>query len=149
DMGDLNPHGRFVHVYLNGVYWGEYDARESLVEHFLADYLGGSAEQYVNVKGNDNVGDTFILGTPSAPRVEPWDQVQALKSSYVGVRPYLDVRNLIDFMIMWYYGACESEYRTCGPVDAGTGFKFWEADADGYLRTDALGLDRTDNPGPA
>ena len=25
--GDLNPHGRFVHVYLNGVYWGQYDAR--------------------------------------------------------------------------------------------------------------------------
>src|SRR6266550_862638 len=148
DMGSLNPHGRFVHIYLNGVYWGQYDAREPLVEHFLADYLGGAAEDYVNVRGNDNVGDNFIVGTPEPPNLLPWDRVLSLKNSYASVRPYLDVSSLTDFMLLWFYGDCESEYRACGPLEAGTGFKFWMADADGFLRTSALGSDRTANIGP-
>ena len=28
EMGNLAPHGRFVHVYLNGNYWGQYHLRE-------------------------------------------------------------------------------------------------------------------------
>src|SRR6185503_9157005 len=49
DMGSLNPHGRFVHVYVNGVYWGQYDCREMMEEDFLADYLGGAWDVYVDV----------------------------------------------------------------------------------------------------
>jgi len=64
------------------------------------------------------------------------------------VRAYLDVNSLIDFMLLWLYGNSESEYRAAGPVDAGSGFKFWIADADGFLRTSALNQDRTSNTGP-
>ena len=148
DMGSLNPHGRFVHVYLNGVYWGQYDCRELLVEHFLADYLGGAAEDYVAVRGNDNVGDDFVLGTPEPPNLQPWEPVRAYRTNYNLVRAYLDVPHLIDFMLLWNYGNCESEYRSCGPIAAGTGFKFWIADADGFLRTSAMGLNRTVRNGP-
>jgi len=49
---------------------------------------------------------------------------------------------------LWFYGNCESEYRASGPVEAGSGFKFWMADADGFLRTSALNQDRTSNTGP-
>ena len=148
DMGSLNPHGRFVHVYVNGVYWGQYDARETMDENFLADYLGGAQEDYVVVKGNDNVGDDFALGAPEAPVIAPWERVFGLRSSYADVRPYLDVPHLIDFMLLWNYGNCESEYRSVGSVNAGSGFKFWIADADGFLRTSAIGLNRTVRNGP-
>ena len=149
DMGQINPHGRYVHLYLNGVYWGQYDAREVLMEHFLADYVGGSSSDYVSVKGNDNIGDNFVLGTPDAPNVQTWQLMVSLANSYAAVKPYLDVTNLVDFMLLWLYGDCESEFRACGPLKASTGFKFWEADADGFLRTNALSLDRTANTGPA
>ena len=148
DMGSLNPHARYVHVYLNGVYWGQYHAREPMVEHFLADYLGGAAEDYVAVRGNDNVGDDFVLGTPEPPNVQPWDRVLGFGSSYQSVRPYLDVSHLVDFMLLWNYGICESEYRSCGSINAGSGFKFWIADADGFLQTSALGQNRTVRNGP-
>jgi hypothetical protein len=148
DMGDLNPHGRFVHVYLNGVYWGQYHCKEVLMENFMADYLGGTADDYLSVKGNDNVGDNFVVGTPDAPNTQPWERVLSLRNSYTGVRPYLDVTHLVDFMLLWNYGDCESEFRACGPREAGSGFKFWMADSDGFLRTDALGLNRTVNNGP-
>ena len=148
DMGSLNPHGRFVHVYLNGVYWGQYNCKEVLMENFMADYLGGTADDYLSVKGNDNVGDNFVVGTPDAPNTQPWEKVLSLRNSYQAVRPYLDVSHLVDFMLLWNYGDCESEFRACGPREAGSGFKFWMADPDGFLRTDALGLNRIANNGP-
>ncbi|MCL4177641.1 MAG: lamin tail domain-containing protein [Verrucomicrobia bacterium] len=148
DMGSLNPHGRFVHLYLNGVYWGQYDCRELLVEHFLADYLGGAAEDYVNVRGNDNVGDDFVLGTPDPPHLQPWEHARSVRNSYQTLKASVDVSHLIDFMLLWNYGDCESEFRSCGPIAPGSGFKFWIADADGFLRTSALGLNRTSRIGP-
>ncbi|UCD52916.1 MAG: CotH kinase family protein, partial [Phycisphaerales bacterium] len=148
DMGSLNPHGRFVHLYINGTYWGQYHLRERMVEHFLADYLGGAPEEYLNVRGNDNVGGSFIPGTPDPVHRYSWERVRMLAGSYQQVRPYLDVDSLIDFMLLWFYGNCESEYRASGPAEAGSGFKFWMADADGFLRSSALNLDRTSNTGP-
>ena len=97
DMGSLNPHGRFVHVYINGVYWGQYDCRELLVDHFLADYLGGAAEDYVVVRGNDNVSDDFVLGAPDPPNIQPWESTRSLKDSYQAVRSSLDVPPLDRF----------------------------------------------------
>ena len=137
-----------MHVYINGVYWGQYDCRELLVEPFMADYLGGAAEDYVVVRGNDNVSDDFVLGAPEPPNLQLWEYTRTLRNSYQGVRGSLDVPHLIDFMLLWNYGNCESEYRCCGPIAPGTGFKFWIADADGFLRTSALGLNRTVRDGP-
>ena len=114
----------------------------------MADYLGGEPQDYLNVRGNDNVGDSFIPGTPDPINRHVWDRVRVLAGSYQDVRDYVDVAGLIDFMLLWFYGNCETEYRASGPVEAGSGFKFWMADPDGFLRTSALGLDRTGNTGP-
>jgi hypothetical protein len=146
DMGSINPHGCFAHVYINGVYWGQFHLRERLVENFLADNLGGKPEEYFNVRGNDNYGSSFVLGTPDPLCRDLWRRVRNLQNSYHDVKPYLDVSHLIDFNLLWTYGYCESEYRAAGPVDAGTGFKFWMADSDGFLR---LTGDRTATTGPS
>ncbi len=153
EMGSLNPHGRFVHVFVNGSYWGMYDMRERMVDAFLAEYLGGSKEDYVVVRGNDNVGTTtFIPGTPEPPNRELWESVRANRSSYMAVKDSLDVSHLIDFMLVWFYGNNENEYRCAGPIVPGSGFKFWLADSDGYLYSQnvasALTVNRTDNGGP-
>lgn len=148
DMGSLNPHGRFVHVYINGVYWGQYNAHERLEDSFLAAYLGGKTDDYVNVRGNDNAGDNFIIGTPEPPNRASWEYVLANRNSYAAIKDRVDVSQLIDFMLVWYYGDCESEYRCAGSIEPGSGYKFWSADADGFLRTSALTLNRTANTGP-
>ena len=148
DMGSLNPHGRFVHVYINGVYWGQYDCRELLSDRMLSDYLGGSRSDYGVVMGNDNVTDDFVIGAPEPPNLDPWEQARVDRNRYEKVRDRVDVSHLIDFMLLWTYGDCESEFRSCGPLAPGSGFKFWIADADGFLRTSALNLNRTDRQGP-
>ncbi|MDA0750184.1 MAG: lamin tail domain-containing protein [Verrucomicrobia bacterium] len=146
EMGALNPHGRFVHLYFNGEYWGQYHARERVTDAFLADYLGGQTEDYVNIRGNDNVGSSFVLGTPDPANRTTWENVLQFKGDYERVRHWVDIPHLIDFMLMWNLGNAETEYRAAGPVEAGTGFKFWLGDADGHIRSAS---DRTGNPGPA
>ncbi len=148
EMGSLNPHGRFVHVYVNGTYWGQYNAHERLDDDSLAGYLGGSDSDYMVVRGNDNSGDDFVNGTPDPVHRAPWETVRANRNSYVAVKSQLDVTHLIDFMLVWFYGDSEGEFRCAGPINPGSGFKFWLADADGFLRTSALTLDRTANSGP-
>ena len=146
EMGSLNPHGRYVHVYFNGEYWGQYHARERLTDAFLADYLGGRSEDYVNIRGNDNAGSRFVPGTPDPLHRAPWEAVLAHKGSYEQVKAWVDIPHFIDFMLMWNYGNAETEYRAAGPIAPGSGFKFWLGDADGHLR---VAGDRTGNAGPA
>lgn len=148
EMGSLNPHGRYVHVYINGTYWGQYNAHERLDDDFLAGYLGGKDDDYVVVRGNDNVGNGFVNGTPDPENRDSWETVRANRNSYVAVKDRLDVSHLIDFMLVWFYGNSEAEFRAAGPIDPGSGFKFWIADGDGFLRTAALNLDTTTNTGP-
>ncbi len=148
DMGSLNPHGRFVHVYLNGEYWGQYNCKEVLNEAFLADYLGGDEEDYISVKGNQNQGG-WVIGAGDPPVVEPWELVRELRTDYEAVSPYLDMSHFIDFMLLWSFGGAENEFRACGPRTAGSGFKFWINDPDGFIR-DNYGVSRinsTSGPG--
>lgn len=146
DMGSINPHGRFVNLYLNGAYYGKFHVRERLIDQFLADYLGGGQEDYVTVRGNDNVGDTFVIGTPDPEKRGSWETMRSQMSNYAQVRTRLDIDHLTDFLLLWWYGNSESEYRAAGPVSPGSGFKFYLSDPDGFLR--ATTADRTTNPGP-
>lgn len=148
EMGSLNPHGRYVHLYVNGVYWGQYNAHERLDDAFLADNLGGSKSDYVTVLGNDNATDDFVPGTPEPPKRETWESVRANRGSYATIKDRVDMAQMIDFMLLFCYGDSEGEFRCAGPVAPGSGFKFWLADADGFLRTSALSLDRTGSNGP-
>ncbi|MEO0018479.1 MAG: hypothetical protein RLZZ522_1762 [Verrucomicrobiota bacterium] len=134
--------------YINGTYWGQYNAHERLEDSFLAGYLGGKTEDYVNVRGNDNDGADFVTGTPEPPNRALWEAARANKGAYAVVKSSVDVPQLIDFMLLWFYGECEGEFRCAGPITAGSGFKFWMADADGFLRTSALTLDTTATAGP-
>ncbi len=146
-MGNLNPHGRYVNLYLNGTYWGQYDLREALDDAFLASYLGGKQEDYLVVRGNDNTGDNFVTGTPDPISRYSWYNARAIGTNYHAVKTALDVQSLVDFMLLWNYGNCESEYRCAGPVNAGSGFKFWMADSDGFLRLISTSRLTSNGPG--
>ncbi len=59
-LGGLAPHGRQVHLYLNGLYWGLYWVHERPDEHFAAAYRGGDSEDYDVIKHNR---DTVVNGS--------------------------------------------------------------------------------------
>ena len=52
-MTGFGSHGTFVHLYLNGKYWGLYNPCERPDNNFLANHLGGNAENYFFAKGKD------------------------------------------------------------------------------------------------
>ncbi|MDA7881462.1 chitobiase/beta-hexosaminidase C-terminal domain-containing protein [Akkermansiaceae bacterium] len=141
DMGNINPHGRFMHLYLNGRYWGVYHVRERWSASTLTEYLDGPKSGYEAINGNWNVGGwADSVAPPYDGDGSAWARIKNLglssdPSNYDDLVPYLDMPHFIDYMIMWMYGNSEDEYRCVGPADVGSGFKWFLNDADGYLRS--------------
>ena len=141
DMGNINPHGRFLHLYINGKYWGVYHTRERWSASTLTEYLDGPKSEYEAINGNWNVGGwADSVAPPYDGDGSAWERIKSLglssnPSNYDNLVPYLDMPHFIDYMIMWMYGNSEDEYRCTGPADVGSGFKWFLNDADGYLRS--------------
>ncbi len=137
DMGSASPHGRWVHLYLNGLYWGVYHLRERWSADWMASYYGGLDTDYESVNGNLNVGGWADPGLPYDGTDVSWARLKTLARSgpntYDKLRPYLDVPQYVDYMTMWMFGKSEDEYRCSGPAGMGHGYKFMLNDADGYL----------------
>ncbi len=118
--GNIGVRGRFVHLYLNGLYWGLYEAIERPDHSFAAEHLGGDKEDYDLIKGTlwdvsrngslkegsktawntmfnnwfDASGGTNISGRVST--ISDTDLAQ--------IEQYLDVDQFIDYMItLWTY----------------------------------------------
>jgi hypothetical protein len=93
-MGHVSPRIRYVHLYLNGLYWGVYGLSERPNEDFMASYYGGFPGQYYvlhdpkGVVNTDNdVGDNL------------WNTMQATTTFSVADER-LDMIEYIDYIIM-------------------------------------------------
>ncbi|MBX3731158.1 MAG: lamin tail domain-containing protein [Verrucomicrobiae bacterium] len=133
EMGRLNPHGRFVHLYLNGIYWGLYHLRERWHAAMHQQYLGGSKADYEAINGNWNVGGWAEPGSAYDGDGSTWAHARSLRDRYQDLRHWVDVPQYVDYMLMWMFGGSEDEYRCVGPVVPGTGFQFHLNDADGWF----------------
>ena len=136
EMGQIAPHGRFVHIYLNGIYWGQYHMRERWNASMLTEYFGGTKDDYEAINAN-NAGDQFEVGTPYDGDGTYWTETQNLLNGatpFASAQSHLDMANMIDFTLLWVSGNSESEFRSAGSVPLGVPFKFFMKDPDGYLR---------------
>ena len=135
EMGNLAPHGRFVHVYLNGIYWGQYHLRERWNADMASSYFGGPKSDYDAVNLNDGFRADEKVYDGSGVL---WNDAKQLAS---GSNPWefndnhIDFANLIDFMLLWVSGNSESEVRLLGSKNQGQPFRFQMKDADGFLRS--------------
>ena len=157
-MGHLSPHGRWVHLYLNGLYWGVLHLHERPDERFAAAYGGGDAEEYDWVKrgsveaGNDNPV------TSSAPGL--WREVRDIVSAgvapgatwngevaYEALGRRVDLTNYVDYLLVnWYCGntdwpqnnwmATAHARNSADPADVNPDGRFrfhnWDAEATLY-----------------
>jgi hypothetical protein len=57
DMGWASAHGRFVHLYVDGLYWGLYNLTEEPTADFAASHLGGTAADWDVIKEGHEVED--------------------------------------------------------------------------------------------
>lgn len=144
DMGHINPHGRFTHVYVNGTYQGMYHLRERWNADMHSTYLGGSETDYEAVAGNQG-GGSFSTATPYDGDGSAWDNIIDNRGDYDYIKDYLNVPQFIDFMILLSSGNCEAEHRAVGPVGVGSGYSFYFNDGDGFTRSPN---NRTGHAGP-
>ncbi|OHB79874.1 MAG: hypothetical protein A2Z25_09110, partial [Planctomycetes bacterium RBG_16_55_9] len=133
-MGGYGHHGRHVHLYLNGLYWGLYNLHERPDESFAASYFGGNKEDYDVLKHNES---TVVNGSNTDYR-EMFDVAGAgmsANSRYPLIYQYLDVPNFIDYMLTnFYYGntdwAHQNWYATRNRVDPEGRWKYHSWDAE-------------------
>jgi hypothetical protein len=110
DMGHLATHGKFIHLYINGLYWGIYEACEKLNKDFAEAYLGGNSSEY------DVVNDDVDTATPLTGLVDgdltAYNQLKALSGSSTAdpfvynqlqSQKLLALTNYTDYMLMNFY----------------------------------------------
>ncbi|MHC4132576.1 MAG: lamin tail domain-containing protein [Planctomycetota bacterium] len=166
DMGQPGSHGIYAHLYLNGLYWGLYNPCERLHDSFWAEHLDGDKDEYDVLKdwvelhsgSMDSWNEMIDLASDGLETSEKYQRIQGNNTN--GSRNpdypvYLDVDNLIDYMIVhihadavdwpghnWWTG------RRRGLESTGYMFSVW--DQEGVLESlDPYGRETVDDMGPA
>ncbi len=118
EMGHLAARGRYVHLFLNGLYWGLYNLSERPDSAFLAEHLGGRRGDFDIVKdfveleaGDLDAWTTMIdLATSGLSSDVAYFRIQGRDER--GRRDprlpvYLDVAHLIDYVLLHVYAGAE------------------------------------------
>jgi len=115
-MGGYSPHGRYVHLYINGLYWGIYNIHERPDEAYAAPYNQGDKDDFHALKPS-NEGDGYIIlnnGYNQSALASFNELLEAADDAgnnpdnlakWEIVKQKLDVDNLIDYLLArWYVG---------------------------------------------
>lgn len=91
-MGALSSHSRYVHLYINGLYWGVYNPCERPDAGFAASYLGGDKTQYDAFNGTggqlldgDTVARNAMLSLNNTNLASLWRNMR--RSSSISMSP--------------------------------------------------------------
>jgi len=166
-MGQPAPHGTWVHLYLNGLYWGIYNATERPDADFAASYFGGSPEDYDAIKHLSNCGpDCFSLNDYEVIDGDgrAWQAALNLaagglasSSRYEDFRELVDVENLADYILLNHYVINtdwpHKNWYATRKREPGAGFKFycWDAEyslgrGSGDFQGSRLDIDNPNTP---
>jgi hypothetical protein len=147
DMGQPAAHEKFVHLYINGLYWGLYNISEEINKDFMQSYFGGQETDYDVIKEKQTTTPTD--GTMVAwnalknqiSTVETNANYQAIQGKdangtiNTSISNLLDIDNYIDYMLVNYYiGNSDwdtnnwSTGRNRITNDAGFRFFCWDAE---------------------
>ena len=114
-MGYPAAHNKFVHLYINGLYWGLYNMCERMDDDFMDYYLDGAKEDFDVIKDYAEVAE----GNADAwnTMMEMAEEGLSGAASFYGIQgknefgdddplkeSFLDIENLIDYMLLNFYG---------------------------------------------
>ncbi len=120
-MGNPCSRGLYVHVYINGLYWGMYNIAERVDDYYCSSNFGGKKEDYDVIKVEEYGGAWIEAGDGT---IDKWKEMTALTREVpndiakyrqlIGVdeegkavkdaEVLLDVDNFIDYMLINQYG---------------------------------------------
>ncbi|MHC4095219.1 MAG: lamin tail domain-containing protein [Planctomycetota bacterium] len=146
DMGDPGGgYGTYVHLYLNGLYWGVFNLHERPDAEHYASHYGGSDDKLDALNSGSAVDGT---GTS-------WSNLHTLTtnavsggislSEYQQIQQKLDYVNLIDYMMVNHYGENSDwdghNWRAAGGGIADMPWRIFSWDAERVLEN--VGENRT------
>jgi hypothetical protein len=102
-MSSVGSRGTFVHLYINGLYWGLYNPVERPDASFAASYMGGQDEDWYSVShGGSHGGDASRWNYLKNTLV---NKNMADQANYMEMQHYLDIEKYIDYVILtWFVG---------------------------------------------
>lgn len=132
-MGHASCHGTFFHLYLNGLYWGVYNAVERPNADFGSSYYGGDKDDWDSLNSYPR---NVVDGTAAH-----WVEAHAIanagvadQAGYDALAERVDIPNLIDYMLVNFYGGNrdwdDHNWYSINPRVDGGGYKFvcWDAE---------------------
>lgn len=97
--------GTFMHLYINGHYWGLYNPVERPTEHFAAARFGGDEDEYDVIKWQRGVGHRVSAGDDMA-----WNELIGLvrgnvlnTATYGAIQELLDLENFADYIVVNHF----------------------------------------------
>jgi len=102
-MGGPGSPGRFVHLFINGIYWGLYNPVERPDANFASDRLGGEKENWFSVNhGGAHGGDPTRFNYLTEELIT---KDMSDPATYEELCQYVDVQDFADYLICaWYIG---------------------------------------------
>jgi hypothetical protein len=117
DMGWLAADGIFVHLYVNGLYWGMYNLTEDVTGAFAAAHLGGDEDDFDVIKGAEELAPDGLTQIPKYAvedgDAEAFESLLAIPGAgpasdpalYDRMAGQLDIPRFIDHTLLEIYGA--------------------------------------------
>lgn len=146
-MGGLASRSRFFHLYVNGLYWGLYDAVERPDAAFAAAHLGGDKSEFDVVNEGQLVDGTMTAY--NAMRALTGVDTQA---GYERMKGYLDIPAYIDYVLLHFYTGHEDWFTDKNWYASrrrvpGAGFRYQAWDGELMLNSPGQNIvTRTDQP---
>jgi len=145
DMGQPSTYGNFVHVYVNGLYFGLYNLTERFADDFLADHLGGQAEDWEINEDFSTTGSRWR----AMMSIDP-----STLAGYSQIQDYLDIENFADYMLLHFYADAEdwphhNGYAAANAVSGDGKFRFFVWDQEIVLDYHGRAAARIDSTGGA
>ncbi len=131
EMGNTGVHGRWTHLYINGIYWGLYHLHERPDQDFMEAYFGGEDDDYDAInKGQAQSGTTARYNTMASISRSGITN----NSVYQALQNHLDLDSFIDYMMLnFYIGNNDwdgNNWRAAGMGPSGVPFHYFPWDSE-------------------
>ncbi len=145
-MGGLSFHGIFVHLFINGLYWGLYDFHERPDDAFLAEYLNVERKDFDIIKHRPK---NIVQGS-NKHYLEMLEVARKGLSSDKEldlIQEYLNLPDFIDYMILNFYLGnndwAHHNYYAARNKKLKTGFRFYTWDSEDVMRNSDVNYNNT------
>ncbi|MGC6427043.1 MAG: lamin tail domain-containing protein [Akkermansiaceae bacterium] len=152
-LDNKGVHGRWLHLYINGIYWGIYHIHERPDQDFMEAYFGGDDSDYDAINSGQATSGTTAAFNAMTDVAEG---NIASTSVYETMKSHLDIESFIDYMLInFYLGNSDWDghnWRAAGTGPTGVPFHFVPWDTEFAISpprnasstiSDALGINVT------